>query len=60
MQPTTAPDFLKVALQRRDVTIQIIDVVGRPLEAQSYWRIFGRVHAMKTVKRRPYAHDSAF
>lgn len=34
MQPTTARDFLKVALQRLDVAQEIMEVLRRSLEAQ--------------------------
>lgn len=34
MQPTTARDFLKVALQRLDVAVEIMEVLRRSLEAQ--------------------------
>lgn len=34
MQPTTARDFLRVALQRRDVAVEIMDILRRSLEAQ--------------------------
>lgn len=34
MQPTTARDFLKAALQRLDVAVEIMDILRRSLEAQ--------------------------
>ncbi|MGH7136293.1 MAG: hypothetical protein ACREHD_11175 [Pirellulales bacterium] len=34
MQPTTARDFLRVALQRLDVAIEIMEMLRRSLEAQ--------------------------
>ncbi|HET6883242.1 MAG TPA: hypothetical protein VFI31_23935 [Pirellulales bacterium] len=34
MQPTTARDFLRVALQRLDVAIEIMEILRRSLEAQ--------------------------
>ena len=34
MQPTTARDFLKVALQRLDVAVEIMEILRRSLEAQ--------------------------
>jgi hypothetical protein len=34
MQPTTARDFLRVALQRLDVAVEIAEVLRRTLEAQ--------------------------
>jgi hypothetical protein len=34
MQPTTARDFLRVALQRLDVAVEIMEILRRSLEAQ--------------------------
>ena len=34
MQPTTPRDFLKVAIQRLSAAEEILDVLGRSLEAQ--------------------------
>jgi hypothetical protein len=34
MQPTTARDFLRVALQRPDVAVEITEILRRTLEAQ--------------------------
>jgi len=34
MQPTTARDFLRVALQRLDVAVEITEILRRTLEAQ--------------------------